>query len=76
MSDLPTRIPAIHDWHLRRVLDELGLLPALEAGEIRCFACESRLTLDAVGGILVRGQGAFALVCSRAECLRGRATLE
>ncbi len=69
MSELPTRIPAVHDWHLRQVLEELKLLPALESGELQCAVCGAGLALASVGGILVVGKERFSLVCNRVACL-------
>ncbi len=71
MSETPTKIPAIHDWHLREVLADLHLLVALEAGEVQCIGCKSLLTIDSVGGILVRAPGEFSLVCTNRHCLMG-----
>ena len=69
MDDSTSSIPAIHDWHLEKALAELGLLPALTAGQVRCTSCEAVLSLDTVGGILVQGEGRYALMCGRVECL-------
>jgi len=67
-SDVST-IPAVHDWHLERVLADLGLLLALDAGELRCACCQDVLSLETIGGILVRRKGRYSLVCSRIDCI-------
>ena len=62
-------LPAIHDWHLKGVLAELGLLQALESGDMHCARCAVPLTLANVGGILVGPKHTYQLVCTGLACL-------
>src|SRR2546426_8473782 len=62
-------LSAIHDWHLRDVLSGLGLLDRLEAGDLRCFRCQTPLTFENVGGILVGPEHTYRLVCGSITCL-------
>lgn len=68
-------IPAVHDWHLEGVLSDLGLMPALRAGELRCASCQAVLSLERVGAILVRQKGRYALVCLRSDCIERAPTV-
>lgn len=76
MTRRTTAIPAVHDWHLEEVLRDLGLLSLLSEGQLRCAVCDSVLTFEIVGGILVRGENQFELVCSRTTCLERSAPME
>jgi hypothetical protein len=63
------RVPAVHDWHLRQVLQDLGLLEGVERGQHQCRICNRAVTLSNLGGILVVAPQAYRLVCEEAECL-------
>ena len=71
MSKPPDVVPAIHDWHLKQVLISLGLDQAIAAGAASCARCHRPVGWDNLGGILVRGNKQFAVVCDQPECLAG-----
>ncbi len=67
-------IPAVHEWHLERILAELGLLEALNARSLHCTNCEVTLSLAEIGA-LIRGHGdCVLLTCDRVRCLETAAT--
>ena len=62
-------LPAIHDWHLERVLRELGLDIQIQAGDARCARCGVALSRERIGGILVLSEGRYGVVCDRPRCI-------
>ena len=69
MSVTTTSIPAVHDWHLREVLADLGLLVQVENGFAVCHRCKGSISFENLGGILVVGEGEYALLCDAPLCL-------
>lgn len=73
MSSDHRSLPAIHDWHLERVLSELKLDERIRTGDARCAFCRIVVPLERIGAILVVRPGEYAVVCDRSECLSRQA---
>lgn len=69
MSAAKKPLAAIHDWHLDRVLRELGLEAQIQIGDARCARCGAVLSRERIGGILVLGDDEYDIVCDRVECI-------
>lgn len=64
-----TSVPAVHEWHIERILEELGILADVSSGSQTCVSCGATLSLDGIGA-LVRGEGTRVLLsCERVACL-------
>jgi hypothetical protein len=61
-------IQAIHEDNLAAVLESLGLLSPIEAGEAVCAVCGIRLALTNVGSITLVGD-ATRVTCDHLDCL-------
>ncbi len=68
MVEVVSKVKAIHDTDLERVLRKLGLYERLVRGELRCAICDRPLTLENLGG-LYRENGEVKLVCNNIKCL-------
>lgn len=69
MERTRTEIPAVHEWHLQKVLLDLGMLDALTHGEVRCRMCERVVTLESVGALIVGHEKKVAICCDLATCM-------
>lgn len=63
------KIRAIHDVDLDNFLLNLGLLEALEKGELRCGICGCQLTKENLGCIYPES-GEIRICCYKPVCLR------
>lgn len=64
----PKEIRAVHRRNLKEVLGKLGLLQALEGGELACEVCSRTITLDNLGTIFKKG-GQIHVCCNQSDCL-------
>ena len=62
-------LPAIHDWHLQRTLEELGLMDRIKADQAQCAICQRVISLENIGGIKRSGNRTVELICDRPDCL-------
>jgi hypothetical protein len=69
MENTRTEIPAVHEWHLEKVLSDLGMLDALTRGEVLCRMCGRVVTLESVGALIVGHDKSIAICCDLATCL-------
>lgn len=68
-NTLPSaEVRSVHRRNLQTVLDGLGLLNALDEGQLSCEGCGIKLTWENVGTIF-RKEGKIHLSCDRPECI-------
>ena len=61
-------IPAVRDRDLRAVLDRFGLSQMIDNGEVVCTSCDTDLTWDNLGALVVR-EGELQLFCELPDCI-------
>jgi hypothetical protein len=59
---------AVLDEDLVSVLRALGLLDALEHGDLRCANCGTVLTLRNLSGFIPQEEGTYRIFCDEAAC--------
>lgn len=69
MQTKDVALPAIHDWHLQKTLEELGLMGRLKADQARCIICQRVLSLENIGGLKRSSNKSVELICDRPDCL-------
>ena len=62
-------LPAVYDSDLESVLDKLGILEALEQGNMKCGICGEPVSMDTIGCIFAK-DGRVQLCCANPACLR------
>jgi len=62
-------LPAIHDWHLKEVLRDLGILEEIQAGQATCNTCKKKVTLENLSAIKLGPKQTILLICDSIECL-------
>jgi len=67
-SNPPEKIHAIHDDDLEKFLDSLGLLRALNKGQLNCKFCRDVITKETVQSIFP-DSGNISLVCNKLQCI-------
>ncbi len=67
MKKKSLELKAVLDSDLDKMLDELGLLQSMEAGEISCANCGRQITRDNFYCLYVEG-GEIKLCCSEMAC--------
>lgn len=68
-SDNRIVIPAIHDWHLEKILNDLGLLHGVREGRATCSYCNRIVTLENLSALRLGPNQTIFLVCDANECL-------
>ena len=63
-----SEIKAVHQRNLKDFLAELGLLEAVQKGEVKCTICECLINETNIGTIY-RLEGTLRVCCDRVECL-------
>lgn len=66
-------VTAIYSHELEPILKKLRLYEPVKRGEVTCYFCKERLSLDKIGG-LIEIEGEVQLICEKPECL-GKAAL-
>lgn len=61
---------AVHDYRLDEFLENIGLLEALEKGELRCSICGCRVDRDNFQ-CAYSFEGQIEVCCDKLECFRG-----
>ena len=61
-------VPAFHDSQLEPVLKKLNLWESVIKGEEKCYICDSKITLNNLGGI-IRINGKDRLICESPHCI-------
>lgn len=64
-----SKMKAIHDQDLERVLKDLGVYDDIISKRKKCKFCECDITLDNLQGLFPES-GDIKLICSNVECLR------
>ncbi len=62
-------LSAVHDDDLIALLQSLGVLHDLEAGNIRCKFCRDQINLDSLQA-LIPDSGSVSFVCKKPTCIR------
>jgi|CXWL01.1.fsa_nt_gi hypothetical protein len=68
-SDNRIVIPAIHDWHLEKVLQDLGVLANVREGLAACEGCGKKVTLENLSAIRLGPNHTILFVCDGNDCL-------
>ena len=59
---------AVDDSDLKQLLDNLGVLKAVEAGTAKCKFCRDVVTLDNLAALFPEG-GEVKFVCNKSKCI-------
>lgn len=70
MSLKKHKIHAIHDYNLKEFLKNIGLLEAIEEGELRCSICGSVIDKDNFQCAYPL-EGRIEVCCDKLECFQG-----
>ncbi|MBZ9572287.1 hypothetical protein KJA15_03080 [Patescibacteria group bacterium] len=65
-----TKVKAVHESDLLKLLSSLGVLEQLKDGDYRCLNCSTVIDLDNLGAILVK-DGKIKIICSNPNCITG-----
>lgn len=63
-----TKIRAVHEDDLFRLITSLGIEEDIRMGRYRCMCCNAPINMDNLWGILSR-EDKIHLICSDPECL-------
>jgi hypothetical protein len=62
-------VPAIHDWHLEKILSDLGLLGQVQRGMVTCSGCAEIVTMENLSALKLGPNQTILFVCDRNDCL-------
>ncbi len=62
-------LSAVHDDDLVGLLQSLGVLHDIEAGNIKCKFCKDQINLDSLQALLP-DSGSVSFVCKKPDCVR------
>lgn len=68
-AEAKEEICAVHERDLERFLKSLGLLEALEKGEIKCDVCSCQVTKKNIG-FIYPFEGKIRVCCDKPDCYR------
>jgi uncharacterized protein with PIN domain len=63
-----SKILAVSDDGLEKLLTSLGILDRLKRGEMRCFVCKRNISADSIQ-MVSRVKGEIVVVCDKPECV-------
>jgi len=63
--------PVFEEKQLQDILERVGLLEKMLAGELLCFSCKDKISKQNFGALFIlKNSNEVAVSCNRAQCLK------